>query len=560
MPPQVDQKSRQFTVDYRAPFGGIDSTAYASAIDEHDFAAMNGIYIENNKIKPVGFQELLRATFDTGGESYMGYIPLTSYFNNVSDPNTLVGYIISDENLYPVTGTIGALALGTPVPYIPAMGGGSTYFHFIVIDDIETGVPSVYWTGEGWYEIWGYDAVTSTLSLTTNYCGGGVLGLLNNQLLNLGGVSHADGNTPNRISWSAPGEYGQFQPYDVISGTGNYAAGFNDLPSTSDIITGFAAIGTVGYIFRYQGITQMSPTGTGIVPFTFNHLWASQLGIGSVLPNSICQYGSSVAFAANDGFFTLGLGGLANLGRQANSYIFKTINTAPPLSGSIEEFTLVPQAIIVPYILGSPDLFYIVAVPVLISSVYYWHVMGIRLADSKTLDFGFLEIPLTIPEFPTLQLAFIPSYAIETGTAQPSFRIKVLLITGGERVGTGTGTFVIDNLFFEASITGSVTFKKEQLGFLQQPTINKLLVLGSLVDTTQDGTISWSIDGGLTFNDAFKDTTITAGVGNPGLGIIDDIVADGIQTLERPQLALMLTNVEIAEAWFKGTFADYEPI
>jgi hypothetical protein len=215
---------------------------------------------------------------------------------------------------------------------------------------------------ETWQEIWVYNIATAVASLDTNYVGGGYLGLLDNQLINLGGVSAADGLVPYRISWSAPGEYGVFQPYDVGSGTGNYAAGFNDLPSTSDILTGIMTIGTVAYLFRSQGITQMNPTGNGIEPFQFNHLWASELGIGTVLPDSIAQYGATGGFIADSGIYTLGLSGLQEISGPAKELIFGLINNIPTFATQAFISKGAVTARCYPYLLTHPSVYYVVGI------------------------------------------------------------------------------------------------------------------------------------------------------------------------------------------------------
>jgi len=267
---QYNQQNKLFQVDYQSPFGGIDSTAYASAIDPHNFTDMSGIYIEDNVLTPLALRQIITTGNITG--NYLGYIPIPRLNNDISDDVT-AGYIVTSTHLYSVTADVltGVFTITSVGTYAPSISGGSTdYFHYLVLNTADSANIQLFWTALNWSEIWTYDG-TSITQLTA-YVGGGILGLLDNQLLVLGGVSAADGQVPNRISWSAPGEYGQFQPYDVTSGTGNYAAGFNDLPSTSDVLTGFAAIGTVGYLFRTEGITQVNPTGNGIQPFQFNHL------------------------------------------------------------------------------------------------------------------------------------------------------------------------------------------------------------------------------------------------------------------------------------------------
>lgn len=549
---EYDPKSNRFQVDYQAPFGGLDSTAYASSIDPHNFAAMDSTYVEDNYIKPLLLANLGTLTPTLG--NYMGFIPLQSY----SFTNPILGYVITDTTIYTVQVAAGVLSLVSPVTYAPALTGNNGYFHYITIDDIQSGKPSFYWTSYTWNEIWSFDTNTSTASLTTNYCGGGILGLLNNQLMNFGGYSQLDGDTPNRISWSAPGEYGQFKPFDVGSGTGSYSAGFNDLPSTSDILTGFAAIGTVGYLFRTQGITQINPTGNGLVPFQFNHLWASELGIGAPYPYTISQYGALVAFVSDSGLYTIGISGLNQLAPSAQTYIYNLFaNNEIEINNLTPLFNLIPQAILIPYMVNSPGIMYVIAFQQLntAGTVVSWQFIGVDVVGGKTYNLGNqINSDIGFPEVLAQgQFSYI-NPAILGFTLGASRQFRGLFITSStDEVGVPTPvsfyTWKLSN-----SKLGTITFRKEIFKFGFVPTVSKIGILASLIDTSVAGTISFSVDGGVTFNTAFPDLNLGASSAN---GIIQTLFTDGVQSLERPQLTLKLTNIQVAEVWYQGTLADY---
>ena len=344
---QVDQKSRLFSADYQAPFGGIDSSAFATAINERNFAFINQAVSNDNYLLPVGW-ELVINLLETD-EVFLGYIPIAE--------SSVIGYVITSIQVIEVAadGT-GGLTFTSKGTYAPAKSTYG-YFSFVVIED------QLIWTTETWSEIWAYDTTelrSPTLYRLTNYVGGGYLGVVDDQIINLGGVSALDGLVPYRISWSAPGAYTSWVPYDVGSNTGDFAAGFNNLPSTSDRLVGMLTVGTVAYLFRAQGVTQMSPTGNGIQPFNFNHLWASQLGVGTVFPGSIAQYGSLGAFIADSGFYTLGLSGLREVSGVAKDFLFRQINNISNFAVN----SILPQGIIttvcVPYLLTHPSVYYVV--------------------------------------------------------------------------------------------------------------------------------------------------------------------------------------------------------
>jgi hypothetical protein len=156
---------------------------------------------------------------------------------------------------------------------------------------------------------------------TTTLLGGLYLGELDSHIIMAytteipvtSGVQGAMSTFPQRLRWSNNG----FNPYDA---NGNFGlnlgtagatfdpnvflnAGLNDFLDVPDAITGLMFIGMTGFIFRQNGITEISPTGNGNAPFDFNHLWASENGIGNVYPATIAQYGGIGVFVANDNIY-----------------------------------------------------------------------------------------------------------------------------------------------------------------------------------------------------------------------------------------------------------------
>ena len=134
-------------------------------------------------------------------------------------------------------------------------------------------------------------------------------------------------NFPYQYAWSAPeGAYAQFNPLTTQNGV-NVAtgAGLNNLPDVEDIITGIFNTGPTQFILRNQGITEVSPLSNGINPFDFNHLWASHKGIGTIYPNTVCQYGSLGAFFADIGIFSFGYEGMNEVDSKASSAIYNDL-------------------------------------------------------------------------------------------------------------------------------------------------------------------------------------------------------------------------------------------
>lgn len=134
--------------------------------------------------------------------------------------------------------------------------------------------------------------------------------------------SKFNSNFNQRVRWSASGLPFTWDPTVAVD------AGFNDELDVPDTINGFMTIGRNGFIFRVNGITEMTSISSGILPFDFNHLWASERGIGNVYPWSIANYGPIGLFIATDNIYELSLGGFKTVGGRARNAIFNDIGNA----------------------------------------------------------------------------------------------------------------------------------------------------------------------------------------------------------------------------------------
>lgn len=105
-------------------------------------------------------------------------------------------------------------------------------------------------------------------------------------------------------------------------------AGFNDFLDVPDIITGLMTLGREGFVFRQNGITHMTPTGKGVLPFDFNHMWSSQNGIGNVYPFTIAQYGNTGIFISFEQIYQITPGGLQPIGGGARDAIMTDLSNA----------------------------------------------------------------------------------------------------------------------------------------------------------------------------------------------------------------------------------------
>lgn len=160
------------------------------------------------------------------------------------------------------------------------------------------------------------------------------LGELNFHLLMLNTIEGKNGvgaRYPQRVRWSPSG----FP--NVWDNNVNIGAGFNDEIDVPEEITGFLTIGRVGFIFRTNGITELTSISSGTNPWDFNHLWASNNGIGNVFPFSIAGYGPIGAFVADDDIYNLNVNGFKKIGGVARDAIFNdlAVMTGNPIASII---------------------------------------------------------------------------------------------------------------------------------------------------------------------------------------------------------------------------------
>jgi hypothetical protein len=195
------------------------------------------------------------------------------------------------------------------------------------------------------------------------------IGELNNQILlanvtalDQNGVNSTTSGTPltfpQRLWWSANGIPNLFDP------TFNTSSGFNDFLDVPDVITGMVTVGVYGYLFRTNGITFFEPTGNAVTPFQFDHLWASNHGIGNVYPWSIHSYGSIACFISLEQIYQMGVSSFEPIGGKARDAIMADLAFASDN----------PVASIVPTErLGYVYLTYRISIPLKTFTRHYWY-------------------------------------------------------------------------------------------------------------------------------------------------------------------------------------------
>jgi hypothetical protein len=170
--------------------------------------------------------------------------------------------------------------------------------------------------------------------------GGYFLYEMNNQLI-LMNVTFQNTTTgvvsrfPNTLVWSANGIPNQFDA------TVNTSAGFNQFLDVPDQFTGVMPLGPVAYLFRTNGITEQAISGSNnLTPFFFDHMWASNHGVGNVYPWSIAQFGSVGFFISVEQIYQMSVNNFSPVGGGARDSIMADLAQATmnPIASVVSDY------------------------------------------------------------------------------------------------------------------------------------------------------------------------------------------------------------------------------
>lgn len=172
--------------------------------------------------------------------------------------------------------------------------------------------------------VWKWNGISNVITNVGNLASNGTVGA--NYLMELAGrivlasTSETSGNFPFRVRWS---------PVNLASNTFdptvNIGAGFNDMFDCPDAITGLLPIGRTGYVFRSNGITEMLPTSGQGLAFDFNHLWASDRGIGNAFPQTLAGFGPLGIFGSGEAFYKITPNSFDDISKGATDEILADI-------------------------------------------------------------------------------------------------------------------------------------------------------------------------------------------------------------------------------------------
>jgi hypothetical protein len=343
-----------FSIEYEGPYAGLDVQKPETLISDKASPLFNNVMLRNAELRsrPAFVQKYLGAApFQLGISSF---IDINGIYHTVTWAGRFMYQF--DPALLPASPWV-SLGFASPGNLntfpLSFRTFSNTIYYTTISQFLGTILPFMgYWDGLSAFPVFTQtfsDASVSQsvagISLTDSPTVGGslpggpaivgpiaigaqFLGELNNQLI-LANVSIKDQGTgttysyPNLMWWSANGLPLQWDP------TQNTSAGFTFFLDVPDQITGLMTLGIAGFLFRNKGISQFAPTGSAITPWEFDHMWASDHGIGNVLPWSIAQYGPTGAFVAEDNIYTLSVGNVQPIGGTARDAIYADIANVP---------------------------------------------------------------------------------------------------------------------------------------------------------------------------------------------------------------------------------------
>lgn len=384
-PSQWDAPPGGIAQAWSAPYGGLNVQTPENQIGPSFSPAMNNVMLRNAELRsrPV-FRVLL-----PGPDGFNPVLGVVSFLSRNFVYHTCAFTKSGMFQLKP--NPVGVVNAGGN-PWVRVGGPSLSPFSFVRSNVFQS---ILYYTnGNGHLSAWDGAALTPISDVafygagsaglppsTTTLIGSLYLGELDSHLMLaytsetpiVSGAVGATASFPQRLRWSNSG----FNPFDANGvfganlGTQGATfdpniflnAGSNDFIDVPDAITGVMFIGRTGYIFRQNGITEVSPTGNGNAPFDFNHLWASQQGIGSIYPATLAQYGNIGIFVANDNVYQINTSQCAAIGGGARDAIMADLANA----------TSSPTAVIIPgYTLGYTYLTYKLFVPLPNGSTRVW--------------------------------------------------------------------------------------------------------------------------------------------------------------------------------------------
>jgi len=306
-----------FEIYYEQPWGGVASNANPVDIQPNQFVTCQGAVSNNGELNQVAViapsnsnfrfyphqtNSAICVIFTMGGD----YYAIDQFGNMYQNIDGAFGFT------YKCAASDGPWAFSGLIPTIAVQViNGTAYI-------------SVYYRNS----IYSYDG-NVTFTLGSNYVGGLVLGVLDDYLLMLNCNQASGGANASMISWSGPGEFTTWNP------SSNQLAGYNQLATVDDQLTGFLSFASVGVAISAKSLIELSPTGVGIEPFSFTALWTSVIGQGCIYPSTITQYGQNGYLTTDSGVYTVSASaGFSDISGAAKESILGSFQYPSGIAGS----------------------------------------------------------------------------------------------------------------------------------------------------------------------------------------------------------------------------------
>jgi hypothetical protein len=400
---------------------------------------------------------------------------------------------------------------------------------------------------------------TTTFTLGSNYVGGLVLGILDDYLLMLNCNQASGGISSSMISWSGPGEFTTWNP------SSNQLAGYNELATVDDQLTGFLSFSSVGIAISAKSLTEITPTGVGIGPFNFTSLWTAIVGQGSIYPLTITQYGQNGFLLTDAGAYSISASaGFSDISGAAKSSILASFQNPSLIESSTTTVAVSGNVVLNMYNSAYPNPYYILIAPSAQSNglfVVWLCDIATQTWYTTTFDPGLLcnlRNGTTIPPQYYSSLNLTPAYVLTVqpivplgatfGSSYPSFTVVYFnLEYDGNIYSTVAPLSVYSSQNFNEIAQGivptNIVFRAEEIKLGRKPTIRRVIV-----KAYGTGVLTLTVSG-KSFGTITLDGTTTPQ---------SYITATGIYTGEDPQLSITSTTFvgSIIKVMLAGTYAD----
>ena len=154
------------------------------------------------------------------------------------------------------------------------------------------------------------------------------------------------------FSWSAANNLDEWSPVDA---SGNVTgAGFNQLADIGDALRGLIVTNNTAFILREQGISYSTSLGSGVDPFSFQHVGLADEGEGAQNTALICQYDQTGAFVGNTNVYQIS-GQISSIGEKIVANLITSLETSDGPLSSVACAVLIGKRIstLVVFLIGS---------------------------------------------------------------------------------------------------------------------------------------------------------------------------------------------------------------